>query len=351
MFLHRQTVAVCESLCDWGETLCAASPNPTTIVTAGTSTVVCVWDIVVKKDKATHMKLRQVSFLVCLSTVTQSVFAHKKSLTQVFFIATVRSHRFSDMLGCVWSPQYDRERLPRHHLHPVGYGRAELHHSANRTHNLHLCTGYQWPHCKFTFFTTSSFQNRTHSSPLFSISAHSCHAVSFQSAHNMSKKRRSLLTAGTSSLRVFCFRLLYQLASTLNFSVSREKLRHVPDLGSTCGTWRVSCLQTPIVPTGLSLISCVSASRSNMSGIPGTSSSPAVQTASHGWSFCACVDERECVSLGSQLFIRVIDNQESLFCFYTVFHYSHYFDISFAGSNLDVHQGINNSMQVVCDCI
>uniref|UniRef100_A0A3Q3WY12 BEACH domain-containing protein n=1 Tax=Mola mola TaxID=94237 RepID=A0A3Q3WY12_MOLML len=55
----EKTVAVCESLCDWGETLCAASPNPTTIVTAGTSTVVCVWDIVVNKDKATHMKLRQ----------------------------------------------------------------------------------------------------------------------------------------------------------------------------------------------------------------------------------------------------------------------------------------------------
>ncbi|XP_076599423.1 WD repeat- and FYVE domain-containing protein 4 isoform X1 [Chaetodon auriga] len=51
--------AVCESLCDWGETLCAACPNPTTIVTAGTSTVVCVWDVAVNKDKVTHMKLRQ----------------------------------------------------------------------------------------------------------------------------------------------------------------------------------------------------------------------------------------------------------------------------------------------------
>ncbi|XP_041803075.1 WD repeat- and FYVE domain-containing protein 4 isoform X2 [Chelmon rostratus] len=51
--------AVRESLCDWGETLCAACPNPTTIVTAGTSTVVCVWDVAVNKDKVTHMKLRQ----------------------------------------------------------------------------------------------------------------------------------------------------------------------------------------------------------------------------------------------------------------------------------------------------
>uniref|UniRef100_A0A8C4GFJ4 WDFY family member 4 n=1 Tax=Dicentrarchus labrax TaxID=13489 RepID=A0A8C4GFJ4_DICLA len=54
-----QVFAVCESLCDWGEMLCAACPNSTTIVTAGTSTVVCVWDVAVNKDKVTHMKLRQ----------------------------------------------------------------------------------------------------------------------------------------------------------------------------------------------------------------------------------------------------------------------------------------------------
>ncbi|XP_062319191.1 WD repeat- and FYVE domain-containing protein 4 isoform X1 [Osmerus eperlanus] len=51
--------AVCESLCDWGETLCAACPNQTTVVTSGTSTVVCVWDVVVSKEKLIHMKLRQ----------------------------------------------------------------------------------------------------------------------------------------------------------------------------------------------------------------------------------------------------------------------------------------------------
>ncbi|XP_045926188.1 WD repeat- and FYVE domain-containing protein 4 isoform X1 [Micropterus dolomieu] len=55
----EKTFAVCESLCDWGETLCAACPNPTTIVTAGTCTVVCVWDVAVSKDKVTNMKLRQ----------------------------------------------------------------------------------------------------------------------------------------------------------------------------------------------------------------------------------------------------------------------------------------------------
>lgn len=58
-YATEKTFAVCESLCDWGETLCASCPNPTTIVTAGTSTVVCVWDVAVNKDKLAHMKLRQ----------------------------------------------------------------------------------------------------------------------------------------------------------------------------------------------------------------------------------------------------------------------------------------------------
>ncbi|XP_068423686.1 WD repeat- and FYVE domain-containing protein 4 isoform X1 [Clinocottus analis] len=58
-YATEKPFAVCESLCGWGETLCAACPNQSTIVTAGTSTVVCVWDVVVNKDKLPHMKLRQ----------------------------------------------------------------------------------------------------------------------------------------------------------------------------------------------------------------------------------------------------------------------------------------------------
>ncbi|XP_029926583.1 WD repeat- and FYVE domain-containing protein 4 [Myripristis murdjan] len=58
-YVTDKTFAVCESLCDWGETLCAACPNQTTIVTAGTSTVVCVWDVAVNKDKLDRMKLKQ----------------------------------------------------------------------------------------------------------------------------------------------------------------------------------------------------------------------------------------------------------------------------------------------------
>ncbi|XP_041866182.1 WD repeat- and FYVE domain-containing protein 4 isoform X2 [Melanotaenia boesemani] len=58
-YATEKNFAVSESLCDWGEMLCAACPNPTTIITAGSSAVVCVWDVAVVKDKLTHMKLRQ----------------------------------------------------------------------------------------------------------------------------------------------------------------------------------------------------------------------------------------------------------------------------------------------------
>ncbi|KAM4607468.1 WD repeat- and FYVE domain-containing protein 4 [Polymixia lowei] len=58
-YATEKTFAVSESLCDWGEMLCAACPNQTTVITAGTSTVVCVWDVAVNKDKLSHMKLRR----------------------------------------------------------------------------------------------------------------------------------------------------------------------------------------------------------------------------------------------------------------------------------------------------
>ncbi|XP_028982965.1 WD repeat- and FYVE domain-containing protein 4 isoform X2 [Betta splendens] len=87
-----KTVAFCESLCDWGETLCAACPNPTTIVTAGTSTVVCVWDVLVNKDKPTHLKLRQPLYghtdaVVCLavSEVHSLIVSGSRDLTCILW--------------------------------------------------------------------------------------------------------------------------------------------------------------------------------------------------------------------------------------------------------------------------
>lgn len=58
-YTAEKSFGVCESLSDWGETVCAACPNSNTIITAGKSTVVCVWDVSISKDKLKHMRLRQ----------------------------------------------------------------------------------------------------------------------------------------------------------------------------------------------------------------------------------------------------------------------------------------------------
>lgn len=58
-YTGEKSFGVCESLSDWGEPVCAACPNNSTIITAGTSTVVCVWDVFISKDKLKHMRLKQ----------------------------------------------------------------------------------------------------------------------------------------------------------------------------------------------------------------------------------------------------------------------------------------------------
>nr|XP_055025553.1 WD repeat- and FYVE domain-containing protein 4 isoform X2 [Misgurnus anguillicaudatus] len=58
-YTAEKSFGVCESLSDWGEAVCASCPNSNTIITAGASTVVCVWDISISKDKLKHMKLKQ----------------------------------------------------------------------------------------------------------------------------------------------------------------------------------------------------------------------------------------------------------------------------------------------------
>lgn len=70
-----QPSAVFESLRDWGETLCAVSPNLTTIITGAASSVVCVWDVAAAKDKVTCVKLRQVCFF--FSFLSLLVFLYK----------------------------------------------------------------------------------------------------------------------------------------------------------------------------------------------------------------------------------------------------------------------------------
>uniref|UniRef100_F6T980 Uncharacterized protein n=2 Tax=Callithrix jacchus TaxID=9483 RepID=F6T980_CALJA len=48
-----------ENLAAWGRCLCAVCPTPTTIVTSGTSTVVCVWELSMTKGRPRGLRLQQ----------------------------------------------------------------------------------------------------------------------------------------------------------------------------------------------------------------------------------------------------------------------------------------------------
>ena len=56
-----QAVTVYECLSEWGQILCAICPNPKLVITGGTSTVVCVWEMGTSKEKARTLTLKQVT--------------------------------------------------------------------------------------------------------------------------------------------------------------------------------------------------------------------------------------------------------------------------------------------------
>ncbi|XP_010219139.1 PREDICTED: LOW QUALITY PROTEIN: WD repeat- and FYVE domain-containing protein 4 [Tinamus guttatus] len=68
-----------ECMADWGKCLCAVCPSATTIITSGTSSVVCVWELSLIKDKVKRLNLRQALYghtqaVTCLAaSVTYSI--------------------------------------------------------------------------------------------------------------------------------------------------------------------------------------------------------------------------------------------------------------------------------------
>ncbi|XP_045427023.1 WD repeat and FYVE domain-containing protein 3 isoform X3 [Pipistrellus kuhlii] len=54
-----KAVTVYECLSEWGQILCAICPNPRLVITGGTSTVVCVWEMGTSKEKAKTLTLKQ----------------------------------------------------------------------------------------------------------------------------------------------------------------------------------------------------------------------------------------------------------------------------------------------------
>ncbi|XP_006867792.1 PREDICTED: WD repeat and FYVE domain-containing protein 3 isoform X1 [Chrysochloris asiatica] len=54
-----KVMTVYECLSEWGQILCAICPNPKLVITGGTSTVVCVWEMGTSKEKAKTLTLKQ----------------------------------------------------------------------------------------------------------------------------------------------------------------------------------------------------------------------------------------------------------------------------------------------------
>nr|XP_033797067.1 WD repeat- and FYVE domain-containing protein 4 isoform X2 [Geotrypetes seraphini] len=64
-----KNVVTFETMVDWGLCLCALCPTPTTIISSGTSSVVCVWELSIVKDKVKSLRLKQ------------ALYGHSKAVT------------------------------------------------------------------------------------------------------------------------------------------------------------------------------------------------------------------------------------------------------------------------------
>uniref|UniRef100_A0A8B9C663 WDFY family member 4 n=1 Tax=Anser brachyrhynchus TaxID=132585 RepID=A0A8B9C663_9AVES len=110
-----------ECMADWGKCLCAVCPSATTIITSGTSSVVCVWELSLVKDKVKHLNLRQALYghsqaVTCLAvSVTYSIIVSGSDdrtciiwdLNQLTYITQLPAHGASlcsgDIASCAGS--------------------------------------------------------------------------------------------------------------------------------------------------------------------------------------------------------------------------------------------------------
>ncbi|XP_071604883.1 WD repeat- and FYVE domain-containing protein 4 isoform X1 [Heliangelus exortis] len=102
-----KNVTTFECMVDWGKCLCAVCPSATTIITSGTSSVVCVWELSLAKDKVKYLNLRQALYghtqaVTCLAaSVTYSIFVSGSDdrtciiwdLNQLTYINQLPAHR------------------------------------------------------------------------------------------------------------------------------------------------------------------------------------------------------------------------------------------------------------------
>ncbi|XP_013921886.1 PREDICTED: WD repeat and FYVE domain-containing protein 3 [Thamnophis sirtalis] len=110
-----KAVIVYECLSEWGQVLCAICPNPKLVITGGTSTVVCVWEMGTSKEKAKMLTLKQalLGHTETVTCLTASLAYHIIvsgscdrtciiwDLNQLSFVTQLRGHRAPVSALCI----------------------------------------------------------------------------------------------------------------------------------------------------------------------------------------------------------------------------------------------------------
>ncbi|XP_078532420.1 WD repeat and FYVE domain-containing protein 3 isoform X3 [Lissotriton helveticus] len=110
-----KAVIVYECLSEWGQILCAICPNPKLVITGGTSTVVCVWEMSASKEKAKMLTLKQalLGHTDTVTCVTTSLAYHIVvsgsrdrtciiwDLNKLAFVTQLRGHRAPVSALCI----------------------------------------------------------------------------------------------------------------------------------------------------------------------------------------------------------------------------------------------------------
>ncbi|KAL4623281.1 WD repeat and FYVE domain-containing protein 3-like isoform X1 [Arapaima gigas] len=110
-----KSIVVYESLSEWGQILCAISPSPKLVITAGTSSVVCVWEMGTSKERARNLTLRQALLghtdaVTCLtaSSAYRTIVSGSRDrtcivwdLNKLCFVTQLRGHRAPVSALCI----------------------------------------------------------------------------------------------------------------------------------------------------------------------------------------------------------------------------------------------------------
>uniref|UniRef100_A0A803XYT0 WDFY family member 4 n=1 Tax=Meleagris gallopavo TaxID=9103 RepID=A0A803XYT0_MELGA len=138
-----KVLIVYECLSEWGQILCAICPSPKLVITGGTSTAVCVWEMGISKEKAKALTLKQalLGHTDTVTCLTASLAYHIIvsgsrdrtciiwDLNKLSFLTQLRGHRAPVSALCI-------NELTVRNKHPYAVG--VLARSITQTDNLHF---------------------------------------------------------------------------------------------------------------------------------------------------------------------------------------------------------------------